>query len=182
MKKTLLTGIIISVTTVLAQATITVVDTPDGLTINPSHAGSDIVALADSGGQLVIGIASGAANFGGDTGAGIVFTDGSTDLNPAVVVPAPVYQTGGIFQDGADLGLNYVRLDMNQNGTYEAVVEFTTGTINAFSDDVITRYAYDSNDANLSIPDAVAAFAVPEPSSVLLLGLSGVGFVFRRRK
>ncbi len=169
----------------LSHSAIIVVDVIDSVSITLSHLGSDSIALSgfpsinriDVNGDGSPEVPSAALS---STSA--YFTDGSATITPSSFSTSRFYVSSNSFQNGAGPGLNYARYDLDGDRVYETVVEFDFGADLAFSDDLITRYAYDDGAAALSIPDAVTEFnRVPEPSSIALFGLAGLGLLFRRR-
>lgn len=111
------------------------------------------------------------------------FTDGGTLLLNSSTLRARYATTASGSGLGGQVGLNYARLDTNADAIFETVVEFDFGpSLTDRSDDVITRYAFNDDGSELDIPEAVAAFTIPEVSATSLVLLSLSLLVVGRRR
>lgn len=119
----------------------------------------------------------------------ITFLPGPDICVPGAPVPGPpiITPTGIIdsytLSPSAQLGINTMMIDRDQDGNTDAIVEFTTGTDNLSEiDDFILRYAYTTDGAAMTHTEGLAALAAPEPSSALLLSAGLAGMLLRRRR
>lgn len=171
----------------VASAAVVVVDIPDAQNVIFSHLGVDEWSLttvpAKSDSRYYLQRNSGDGFVGSGVGS-ITFTTGA-DIVPLFGANTFQYADSDTFRyNGATIGINYARLDLDADSVYETVIEFDIGPDAAnFSDDSITRYAYDDGGADLNISPAVAALnPVPEPSSALLFASSAALCFLRRRR
>lgn len=169
----------------VSLGSIIIVDNIDATTITTTHEGADTISLlgSTSGSFASISIV-GDGVFVFDGVAGIGFTQGA-DISNNIFSSPTVFYVGASpgFGLGASSDINFGRLDLDNDGAFETVVEFNFGPDSSQSDDLITRYAYHDGGDNLQISEAVLAFdSVPEPTSVTLLSVGGLCLLGRRKR
>jgi len=180
-------GMLSAAATTSASAAINVVTLAPAKSVTFSHLGSDEWGLTELKGATILGL--GRSSGDGILGQIVTFDDGSaiwtqgSDITPNVHTnTSRSYIDTGILVQGAELGLNYVRLDLNNDQTYETVVQMNFGSTIASSDDFITAYAYDTDGLNLEISTAVGEI-VPEPAHAGLVGgFIAIGLTALRRR